>query len=92
VAGSDVTAVTEDGREFPSWEALVESESNGYVVVAVISTAKETWPWVSGPYPTKADAERARARTRTRFKRKQQSHPGHEFRLFVRPAWKGDPR
>lgn len=76
------------GKTYPSWEALVEAEANGYVVVAVIADGKQTWPWVEGLYPTKAEASKARNRMRTKLNRESTNYPSTSFRLFVRPAWK----
>lgn len=82
---------SETNRHYPSWDALVEAEANGHVVVAVVTNGRQTWPYVMGPYPTKPEAERARSRLRSRLKREQADYPGATFTLSVRPAWK-DPR
>lgn len=82
------------GTRYPSWEALVEAEANGWVAVVIISSPRETWPYVEGPFPTKAEAERARNRLRRKWKREQQQpfprYPNQTYKGFVRPAWKGD--
>lgn len=88
MAERQITASTEDGREYPNWDALVEAEANGHVVVAILTKGTMSWPWVSGSYSTKKDADRARARLRTKLKREQLDHPDVEFSLFVRPMWK----
>lgn len=79
------------GKTYPSWDALVEAEANGFVVTAIISDGKRSWPWTAGPFPDKGEANRARARMRTRMKREQgrdRLAPDRTFQLFVRPAWK----
>jgi hypothetical protein len=73
---------------YDNWDALVEAESNGYVVVAIVSNGKVSWPWVVGPYDDKLQADRARARLRRKLKREQDRFPSHTFSLYVRPAWK----
>lgn len=85
---AEITASTEDGREYPNWEALVEAEANGHVVVAVLTRGSSTWPWVQGPYETKEEADKARARLRTKMNREKRDAPDVSFSLFVRPAWK----
>ena len=76
---------------YPSWEALVEAEANGYVVVAIIRNKKEVWPWIVGPFPTKREAGNARNRLRRSLRKDSENNYSLNFSLFVRPAWK-DPR
>ena len=78
----------DSGKTYPSWDDLVAAESNGWVVVAIISNRKTTWPWVSGPYQTKREAYNACARLRTRMKKEEADYPDHTYSLSVRPAWK----
>ena len=80
----------ETNTTYPSWEALVEDEANGWVAVAVVSNGRQTWPWVVGPFPTKREANNARVRLRRESKRKSLS-PKYSASFFVRPAWR-DPR
>lgn len=81
----------ETNTTYPDWDALVAAESNGYVVVAIITSPKQQWPWVSGPYPTKKEAENARARLRNRMKKESRDYPNHTYKTSVRALWK-DPR
>lgn len=76
------------GKTYPSWDDLVASEANGFVVTAIVSDGKRTWPWTTGPFKDKSDANRARARLRTRLKREVAQGTNRTFQLFVRPAWK----
>lgn len=73
---------------YPSWEALVEAEANGWVAVVLVSNDKQSWPWVEGPYSTKREAKNACARKRTEFKRSGRDH-AVTASFFVRPAWRG---
>ena len=78
---------------YPSWEALVEAEANGHVVVAIMTSATQSWPWVVGPFPTKREANNAKNRLRRTLLKERSKQAGENlnFSLFVRPAWK-DPR
>jgi len=75
------------GTTYPSWEALLAAETNGYVVVG-LSTRPDTHPVICGPYPDKETARRAQARLRRRWKREEA--PKYEVSTFVRHLWK-DP-
>lgn len=82
-------------KHYPNWEALVEAESNGYVVVGIIaglSNPAKSWPWVTGPYPDKAAAQRARVRARNLFRKQQRDRSERPMTatFFVRPAWKDE--
>jgi hypothetical protein len=79
---------SETGTRYPSWEALLEAEANGHVVVAIISDGKQTWPYVEGPYPTKREATNARARMKTRFKKDVEWDQTRSVSYAVRPVWK----
>ena len=76
--------------EYETWDALVAAEANGWVAVTIITRGGDTWPWVSGPYPTKREGDNARNRMRTRFKREQRERgiPETTASFYVRPAWK----
>lgn len=83
------------GKEYPSWEALIEAHANGYLVVAIITSGdgKKTWPYIEGPMP-KAEAERVRTNLRSKWKRQQKRMSERDprktqtYAFFVRPAWK----
>lgn len=77
-------------REYESWEDLVAAESNGYMVVAIITKGKQSWPWSIGPFTDRHEAVKARNRLRTRMKREnaQPWYADRSFNLFIRPAWK----
>ena len=74
---------------YSSWDALVEAEANGYVVIAVITRDSTTWPWVHGPYPDKKEASKARARLLRKMKKDDWKYPTTKYKMFIRPAWKG---
>lgn len=78
------------GQTYDSWGDLVAAESNGFVLTAIISDSKRTWPYTVGPFPTEADANRERGRLRAKFKREQRSgrYPDQTYTFAVRPAWK----
>ena len=73
---------------YPSWEALVEATSNGWVAGAILNEGKTTWPWMEGPFADKQEAEKARNRLRSLFKRTMEDHPNTTAKFFVRPLWK----
>lgn len=80
---------TEDGRRFPSWEALVGSEAHGWVATAILRdrAPKGTlFTWTVGPYPTKREATNAGARIRT--KSRKDNGPSELVTITVKPAWK----
>lgn len=82
---------SETGKHYDSWDELVAAESNGWLTIALISSPKETWPYVTGPYDTKEQARNAQSRIRNKIKKEQRDHPDYGFSVYVRPAWK-DPR
>ena len=82
-AYSEVTKTT-----YPDFDALVQAESHGYTVCAVISRDNKTWPWMVGLYPTKRAAQRAAANTRAKWRRKPNEYPGTTWSIFVRPVWR----
>ena len=79
------------GTSYPSWDALVHAEANGYVVTAIVSNGKQSWPWSQGPYDTKTEATKAQARMRYRLRKEKEQHPGMTGSVFVRPLWKERP-
>jgi hypothetical protein len=81
------------GTEYPNFDALIQAEANGWVVVVVFTNGNVTWPWILGPFKFKSSALRAKGRTVYKFKK--QSANGalpHNLtaKFFVRPAWKDD--
>lgn len=84
------------GVSYDSWDDLVAAEANGYLVIAVITQQKpgkkaKSWPYVVGPFATKAEAERVRTNTRNRWRREREWRYQHQtYRFYVRPAWKQD--
>lgn len=75
---------------YPDFDALVQAESHGYTVCAIItnSTGTKTWPWMVGLYPTKQQARRAAANTRAKWRRSQGTYPRVTWSIFVRPVWR----
>lgn len=57
------------GRVYPNEDAFVAAETNGYVVVASLSTGNTPYVRVFGPVDTKAEARRLADRVRYRAKR-----------------------
>lgn len=83
----DTPAYSEtSGKQYANWDALVKAETNGWVVV-IMSTRKNTAPYVLGPFKTKADAHRARVRNV--YHAKKDEHPS-PVRSFVRHLWKDE--
>lgn len=81
------------GQRFPSWEALVEAQANGWVATAILRerAARGTlFTWTLGPYPTKREATNASQRIRTRFRREDLNgrSPSDLLVVTVKPAWK----
>lgn len=83
---SEVTKTT-----YPDFNALVQAESYGYTVCAVITRGTKTWPWMVGLYPTKRQAQRAAANTRAKWRRSMHMNPDMNsnmaWSIFVRPVW-----
>lgn len=75
------------GKHYPTFEALVEEEANGWLATAVLTRGDETWPWSVGPFSGKREALRAAARMRRKIRAETSS--ATTFSVFVRPAWKG---
>ena len=69
---------------YPSWEALVAAEANGYVIVSV-SERPKTVPYVVGPFEDHAEAKRVRVRYHNSAKRAEAPHKVH---TYVRTLWK----
>lgn len=77
------------GKDYPSWDALVQAEANGWMVIAIIKDSKQEWPWLVGPFDTKKAASNARVKHRKRFEKQMREWPENKSaRFFVRPAWK----
>lgn len=88
---TEIPVYSEDtGTMYPTWEDLVAAEGNGWVAVAVISKPTYLWPYVWGPFPTKAEAQRARGRLKYKLRKEQPADITVAY--FVRPAWKEKPR
>lgn len=87
--GSDTTGIT-----YPSWEALVEAEANGWVVVAILKSEKgsaeryTTFARVYGPFDTQAEARNYRNKVRRAFKEMLADYPTSLVVTSVEPAWK----
>ena len=79
-AYSEATGIT-----YPDFDALVQAESHGYTVCAVITRDDNTWPWMVGLYLTKREARRATARLRAQWRRSV--FPPTTYSVFVRPVW-----
>jgi hypothetical protein len=77
------------GESFDTLEELLAAESNGWMVIAVVTNGKKTWPAAEGPYPLdKKEATKAAARLRARWKRTARNYPGITYKIHIRPAWK----
>ena len=72
------------GTAEPSFEELLEKESNGYCIIGT-SEREGTYAMVIGPFPTKKEAERARARLRQRWAYAERPNKVH---TSVRILWK----
>lgn len=71
------------GRRYPSWDALVAAESEGWVVV-ITSTRPNTNPVVYGPFADKALATKSRARLRARYVVSERQEHGAKFKIASR--------
>lgn len=78
------------GKIYPNYEALVEAEGHGWVVV-LISDRPGTVPWVVGLYPTQAEATKAQARCRKRAQKEESMEGDYKVRSSVRVLWKEKP-
>lgn len=78
---------TNTNKHYPSWDALVAAEANGYVLVGKLEMPGEDVFRVAvvGPFETKTEAERARARHAARWR--QEVKP-YKVRTSVRICWK----
>ena len=88
-----IPASTEGGKQYPSWEALVEGEAHGYVAVAILRERAPRgllFPMVVGPFPTEREANNARNRIRAKYRRQEaRGHVGSDLVVIsVKPAWK----
>lgn len=82
-----LTYDVKNDRHYLTWDEYVKEESNGWMVVAIITDGKRTWPWTAGPFPERAEARRLARSTRDRWKREREE-PKITFTFHVRPAWK----
>jgi len=85
-----LTVRSESGRIYPSWDALVEAEANGYVTVALLKGKERIFVQVFGPFPSKREATNAGVRLRTKHKRQVESldhNPAELLAVSVRPCW-----
>ena len=76
------------GETYNSYEDLITAETNGWLVLAVVSKGAKTWPAAEGPYEDKNSANRAANRLRNRWRKTARNYPGVTYRIHVRPAWK----
>lgn len=83
---AEIPAITEAGVEYPSWDALVEAESHGYIVTAILRKKKTTFAWSVGTFDTKKDAANARQRMRAKHKRDPQGTELVATNIY--PLWK----
>lgn len=74
------------GVVYPTWEALIATEANGYVAVAIISDGESSWPWVNGPFDTEREAKNYSATLRRMANRGEFNDL--TVKVFTRPAWK----
>lgn len=83
---------SDTNTHYKTWDDLVAAEAEGYLVIAIVSSEKQSWPWVQGPYPDKREANNARARARNKFKKDTSMpwapYPELTASFFVRPLWK----
>lgn len=77
-AYSDLT-----GKQYASFDELVDAEASGYVVTAIIARGSSSWPWSVGPM-TKAEAKKLAPKLRNRIRKET----GYQVSVFVRPLWK----
>jgi hypothetical protein len=80
------------GRHYTSWEALVEAESTGWVIV-ITSTRPNTIPAVYGPFADKEEALKIRVNVRNKYARDEKMRYGSDIKVTSRivRSWK-DPR
>lgn len=76
------------GKTYPSWEALLEAETNGWCVVSTTSRPN-TVPFVVGPFASQADARRAHRRLARRWA-KEEGRYGHTVKTYTRNLWKDE--
>ena len=72
------------GTSYPTFEELLEHQSNGYIVLGT-SEREGTYTIVVGPFETKELAEKARARLRQRWAYAERPNKVH---TSVRILWK----
>jgi septal ring-binding cell division protein DamX len=77
------------GKSYPSFDALIEAESNGYLATAILTNGKKYWTWTVGPFPSKREANNAKGRLKTSLNREADRYPFTQVLGYtVRPAWK----
>lgn len=86
--------VAESGERYPSWEALVEDQANGWVATAILrerAPRGSLFTWTVGPFPTKREAVNAGNRIRSKHRREDAGgHAGSDLvAVTAKPAWKG---
>lgn len=79
--------------KYPSWDALVLAESNGWLATLILSNGKQTWTWSEGPFPGpdgKKEAKNAVVRMRKRVRKEIAMRAPHTVLVSTstRPAWK----
>lgn len=77
-------------REYPSWEALVAAEANGWLATASFHNTRndKLWSWSHGPVDTKAEAVKVAARLRRELRKQCGDYSHIKFSVSPRPAWK----
>jgi hypothetical protein len=81
----DIEAYSSDtGKRYPNWDALVQAESNGYVVVT-INDRPGTYPAVTGPVFTADEGRKLRRRVRRKLLKEETEYPIH---THLRVLWK----
>lgn len=73
---------------YPTFDALVAAEGNGYIVIGTSSRPK-TVPFAVGPYATREEAKRAQARLRRKWKHEEAEY-GDDItvKAYLRVLWK----
>jgi hypothetical protein len=77
------------GRTYENWQALLDAETTGYVVVGT-TTRPNTRPVVVGPFATEEEGKRAQARLRRKWN-KEEAEVGHKASALLRNLWSPEP-
>ena len=91
---TDTGYYTEDGRRFDTWKALIESEANGWVAVAILKEKAKRgslFTMTLGPFPSQREGNNARNRIRAKFHRQERQEKyvlSELVTITVKPAWK----